>query len=348
MANTTRRHYMNIFDIEFRLICRRFLRAALFFIRYTTFRKFFNFILIELERKLKKKLIKGAPYFIKLQSTNKCDSGCKYCLRQSSEYPLGTMDLKDFKEIIDKSKNYVYLIALHFDGEPLLNDRIYDMIYYAHSNRIATYVSTNLQHLKKEDTQKMLLSGLDLLTVSLDGATEQTYRHYRNKGSLHSVLNNISILVKEKKKSKRRHPEISIQFIVMEHNEHEIEKIKKIAADLEVDSLELKVLGSWDKSMLPRNQAYLRRIYKRENLKRQSCWWLWSALLVLWDGNVRPCCMFDERASAGNLIEGNLVQIKNSLLLQSLRRPTPLNDSAYRKNCVQCKIPYGSLIYQTI
>ena len=340
---------VKMLDIQFTLVWKRFLRALGLFIKYTTFRKFFNLVCVETERKLQRSCVKGWPYFIKLQASGECDAGCRYCLLQEKKVPRGNMELDTFKKIIDETKAYVYLIALHYYGEPLMNKDIYKMIKYAHVNRIATYMSTNLQHFKKKDAAELILSGLDLLTISLDGASDQTYKQYRQKGDFNVILDNIDVLVKEKRKLKRKYPEINIQFIVMKHNEHEVVKIKEIAGKLQVDSLEFKPLGTFDKSLLPNNPLYLRKIYKYKDLKRQPCWWLWAAMVILYDGSVCPCCMVDPKESAGNLQNESWRIVKNSLLYRKLRSGVfSPDDPVYRRICRDCKIPYGGFISQSI
>jgi len=338
----------NKFNAEFCLIWKRIFRAITYFIRYNSAKKLVNLLLIEYERMIRKKCIKGFPYFIKVDVTNQCDLGCKCCIRQNLSYPSGAIDNTNFKRIIDINRNYVYMVALHFLGEPLFNNNIYDMIGYAHHNKIATYISTNLQNFKEEDARKLILSGLDLLTISLDGASEQTYKRYRKRGNLDKVFKNIDVIVKEKKKLKKRYPEINIQFMVMEHNEHEINQMKKIAADLGVDTLEFKPLGTFDRSLLPQNNKYIRRVYKRENLKRRTCWWLWSAMVILWDGRVIPCCMAREIKSTGNLFKQGIDEVKNDAFYQELRTTVRLNNKAAHEFCKDCIIPYGNFMYQTI
>jgi len=334
-----------LFNIEFRLIFKRLILAERLFMKYGTFRKLFNVIRLEWEKFLSRKISLNRPYFIKIQVTNRCDAGCLYCLRSDLQYPAADMEYGDFKVVIDKVKKYACLIAFHFSGEPLLHSKIYEMVNYAHRQNIATYISTNLQHFRIEDTQRMMSCGLDLLTVSVDGATEYTYQRYRKNGIFGTVLKNTRQLVRYKKRLGLNWPIINMQFLVMEHNEHEIKDIKNIAVELGVDSLELKPLGSWDRSLLPKEKKYLRSIYLKKVSRRINCWWLWSALVVLWNGDVISCCMEKPDQSVGNLIQSELVAIQNSRLRQNLRISN-LNGSP--SLCNDCPIPYYNSFYQIL
>ena len=80
-------------------------------------------------------------------------------------------------------------------------------------------------------------SGIDTLIVSVDGATQETYEHYRAGGSLEKVKQGIRNLAAAKKRLRRKTPFIYIQFLVMRHNEHEIPAMEQLARELEVDKL---------------------------------------------------------------------------------------------------------------
>lgn len=189
------------FPIEHDVMIKRLLLGFIFFVRYATVKKVINLLYVEYERKFQKKISNGRPYFFKIQPTNKCDSGCIYCLKERLDIPLGTMSLQNFKKIVDSVKDYAYMIALHYSGEPLLHNDIYEMVAYVHTQGIATYISTNLQHLKNCDAERMIMSGLDLLTVAIDGITDETYLSHRQGGDITNVINNIKLLVETKKKN---------------------------------------------------------------------------------------------------------------------------------------------------
>ncbi|MDP8296780.1 MAG: radical SAM/SPASM domain-containing protein [Candidatus Orphnella occulta] len=332
------------FYIERVLYIKRFMLGAVLFLRYTTFKKCINLFCVELDRMSWRKVARGKPYFIKIQPTNKCDAGCKYCLKEKSTDPIGKMTLFDFKMVIDSVKDYAYMIALHYSGEPLLNDHIYDMISYAHAQKIATYISTNLQQLSPTSARNIISSNLDLLTVSIDGLTQETYRCHRKNGKLSNVFDNIRMLIDEKQKQRSKYPLVNLQLLVTAYNEHEVPGFKSLARSLGVDSFDLKPIGTHDKSLLPRDSKYIRGVYRKKNMKRKPCWWLWGAMVVLWDSAVIPCCMLSthkEYSSAGE----DIFFMRNSNFYQQLRVKTVCAET--KDICSQCAIPYGSIFSQT-
>jgi len=335
-------------NADLSLILKRFKHALILFLKYTTIKKFLNLIRVEYQRRARADTLTSRAYCIKVDPTNLCDSGCEYCPHIGSEYPRGKMKLADFKAVIDKNKDFAYLAIMQYSGEPLLNEDIYDMIGYAHSMKVATYMSTNLQHLKAEDADKLIRSGLDLLTVSIDGVTDDTYNRYRKNGKISVVLDNIRGLVEAKKRLRSAWPIINLQYLVMEHNEHQAAEARALARRLGVDSFELKPVGvTCDMlRLLPKDPRYVRRVYKKNAGPRQACWWLWSAFVVLWDGRVIPCCSPfykpSEKDNSGNMLSQAPDEIRNSPACRQLRRGYPA------KNCEDCLIPYGGVLYQTV
>ncbi|MCK9595323.1 MAG: radical SAM protein [Candidatus Omnitrophica bacterium] len=335
-------------NADLSLTIKRFKHALILFLKYSTLKKFLNLVRSECQRRAKAVALTCRAYCIKIEPTNICDSGCEYCPHAASPEPRGKMRLADFKAIIDKNKDFAYLAIMQYSGEPLLNEDIYEMIGYAHSAKVATYMSTNLQHLKASDAVKLVSSGLDLLTVSIDGVSDDTYNRYRKSGKLSVVLDNIRSLAQAKKALRSAWPIINLQYLVMGHNEHQAGEAGKLARTLGVDSFELKPVGvTCDMlRLLPKDPRYVRRVYKKNAGPRQPCWWLWSAIVVLWDGRVIPCCSpfykpFDKSVS-GNMIRQTPDEIRNSQAFRQLRQTYP------SKNCSDCLIPYGSVLNQTL
>jgi len=338
--------YFGFLSIECVLAIKRFLIGCVFFFKYTTFRKCFNLFYVEFERRLSRKVIRGKPYFVKIQPTNICNADCEYCLKEKANDFSGKMSLSDYQAIIDSIKDYTCMVALHYSGEPLFNEHIYTMINYAHKNKIATYMSTNLQQCTPISAQRIVSSGLDLLTVSVDGLTQETYRRHRKKGSLPVVFDNIRILVEEKRKQKCKYPLINLQLVVTVHNEHEVSEFRSVAKSLGVDGFDFKPVGTYDKSILPHNPKYIRGVYRNSNIKRKPCWWLWGAMVISWDCAVIPCCMLPFCKESSNTRGKNIFSMRNSSLYQQLRNGTFCFGD--KNVCEQCKIPYGNIFSQTM
>jgi MoaA/NifB/PqqE/SkfB family radical SAM enzyme len=101
---------------------------------------------------------------------------------------------------------------------------------------------------KRFDAEAYAASGLDFMTVSLDGATQSVYERFRKKGDLALAFENIRALVDAKRRLGKKRPLVSWQFLAFEHNAHEMEDALAIARQLGVDQFRVATPFdvSWD------------------------------------------------------------------------------------------------------
>jgi hypothetical protein len=119
-------------------------------------------------------------------------------------------------------------------GEPLLNPNTPKLIRLAKTYLARTRLSTNIG-VKHFDPEAYVNSGLDYMTISIDGATQSVYEKFRRKGDIETVFKNVRSLIQARKDLKRNTPIVSWQYLAFEHNEHEIDAAIKMAQQLEVD-----------------------------------------------------------------------------------------------------------------
>ncbi len=262
----------------------------------------------------KKSIIWGQPMTLSIEPTTACNLGCPECPSGLKSFSRKTGNLKKEmnERIISELNRSLVYINFYFQGEPFINKRIYDQIQQATDAGIYTATSTNAHFLTPENCQKIIDSGLKRLIISIDGTTQEVYEQYRKEGSLATVLEGTKNMVAAKKKNGASFPNIIFQFLVVKPNEHQIEEVKKLAKEYNVDELRFKTAQVYDykngNNLIPENDTYSR--YKKNNkgtyvLKNKMsnhCWRMWSSAVITWDGNVVPCC-FDKDAThqMGNL-----------------------------------------------
>src|SRR5690606_29829414 len=88
----------------------------------------------------------------------------------------GKMDTAQFKKLVDQYAPTLATLDLSMWGDPLIVPDIYDMINHAHKKGVWTYISSNLHAFKihKNQAQSLVTCGLDMLTCSLHGASQET------------------------------------------------------------------------------------------------------------------------------------------------------------------------------
>ncbi|OIO36928.1 MAG: hypothetical protein AUJ74_00325 [Candidatus Omnitrophica bacterium CG1_02_44_16] len=251
---------------------------------------------------------------IMIEPTNRCNFRCPTCFSHQDDRPKTDLKFGVFKKFIDINKHYIGSLSLFNYGEPLLNKDIFRMIAYAKENGISyTKVATNGFFLTQKASKMLLLSGLDHLSVSLDGASEDTYKVFRKGGCFHRVLSNIRSCVYQKKELMSK-MKIEAQFIIMKHNESELKHAVKLSKRLGVDIIRLKTLlvkkKAWAK-FLPVSEKYSRYSKKPHFL---GCRKPLSELVINSDGTVLPCCYIVglrpiKKYSLGNIRKSSLVDI---------------------------------------
>ncbi|NQV18020.1 MAG: SPASM domain-containing protein [Armatimonadetes bacterium] len=311
------------------------------------FKRFVNSIKVYLSYYLslllKKSIYWGFPPVVMIEPTNICNLKCPMCPSGNGtlKRAKGYMEFSTFKIIIDEIKNKSFMVVLWNQGEPFLNKDFLKMVKYASDKGLFTLVSTNANiDINVEETVK---SGLDSIIVSLDGSTQATYNKYRVNGDFDKVLKNVRKLIKIKKKLNVKHPLIRWQFLVMKHNEHEIESIKKLANELGVESLEFKTVQIYSKddihNFLPENPKYQRYKIKGDDFElkfgvKNRCRRIWTNAVVNWDGEVAICCFDkDVEYKIGNIKDKPLAEIWKKDSIQKIRNQILSN----RKKILICR-----------
>jgi len=258
-----------------------------------------------LSRLTRRPIVLGRPFMLMLEPSSQCNLHCPLCAVGAGRLtrPQGHMPLKQFNRILDQMGPYLLHLTLWNQGEPFLNPHLIEMIRYAKARKMTVLTSTNGHYLADgRMADRLVRSGLDDLIISLDGISPRTYRGYRKGGDLGRVLSGIDTMVRTKKRLRSARPFIELQFLIMKHNQHEIEPFRSLAKRLGVDRISLKTLQvetvQEARQFLPRRRSYRR--YRVENgsirLKGKlghHCRWIWFCPVINSDGTVCPCC-FDK------------------------------------------------------
>ena len=281
---------------------RRHLWAVL---EHSTPRRIANLILVEFEYRLRRTRVRGHPYILIVDPTNVCNLRCPLC-------PTGTGDLGRrsqlmpwdvFTRAIDELAPWAYEVNLHNWGESLLHPHVFEMIAHAAGRNLAINMSSNFNLVRAGDIDRLIDSGLEYLTLSIDGATQETYERYRVRGRLDTVLENARALVARRTALKRRTPYVEWQFIVFKHNAHEIERARALAREVGVDRFRLIPPGvpfdapdpdglkeAWFVASPSEATGGAVEDF-RERTMATACFYLYRSITVNPDGRVAPCCV---------------------------------------------------------
>ena len=245
-----------------------------------------------------------------------------------------------WERTLNEVKQQASVIQFYFQGEPLLNKDLPQMIREAHEAGLYTIVSTNSQAITPELAEALVQSGLDRIIISMDGLSEASYNAYRIGGSLEKCKEALKWLRAAKNRTPytvHHTPIIELQVLRLRSNEHEWRAFKQQYKLFGADRLVFKTAQLYDYQnghpLMPSNPKYSRYIlgndgkYHRRKL-RKGCFRVWSGAVITTNGDVLPCCYDKSHAYAyGNIMEKPLRELftndKALAFRQAAFRQTP-------------------------
>ena len=297
----------------------------------------------------RQKRVSHFPYRLWIEPTNRCNLACVMCPNHEfKKDDLGNMDWDLYTSLIDQAAGRVHDVNLHHRGEPTLHPKLPEMIRYAHDNRVRTKLHTNGTMLTTDLAEAILDSGLELLSISFDGYTAETYEKIRVRANFDRTLNQIYHLLNLRKKRGQTKPKIVME--VMEFEDFDPAIKEQVIGDLKARGLDRIIIKK------PHNWAGNVTLDTFETSDFSPCTFPWHAMVVLWDGTVGSCPHdFFAKIDYGNANEESLSTIFNSEPIQRLRsqmlekslsglsEPCSSCDSVRRKR--MAGIPLASLKY---
>lgn len=286
--------------------------------------------------------VRHLPTFVSVEPANFCQLHCPECPVGIASSPNRLMSLTIFERVLEQVLRTAHTMQFYFQGEPLLNKQLPEMIAMAHQVGLYTIVSTNAQVLTKDMANKLVKSGLSRIIVSIDGFSEKSYAAYRVGGSLHRALEGLQFL-HEAKEQCRSSIRIELQVLRLKTNEHEWSWIKKNYKKLGATHLVFKTAQLYNfehgHPLMPTDERYSRYkkiadgTYVHKSSPLQStpytihrafgalCLRLWSGCVITTSGDILPCCYDKEhRHAMGNITTHSLSEIFHSHKANTLRK----------------------------
>jgi radical SAM family protein/iron-sulfur cluster protein len=168
----------------------------------------------------------------------------------------GMLDFDLFTRVVDEAGPSLGRIDFFNYGEAFLHKRAVEMCEYIKSKfpHIYLYTSTNGLALSEAQARRLVHSGIDEVTFSIDGATPESYVKYRQRGRFDVAMANLRAMVDEKRRSGRDVPFLNWRYILFKWNDSDAEmaRARELASEIAVDRL------SWEVTDHPEN-AYSRR-----------------------------------------------------------------------------------------
>ncbi|MBN1316638.1 MAG: radical SAM protein, partial [Anaerolineales bacterium] len=164
-----------------------------------------------------------------IEPTNTCNLNCRTCMRNIWQIPLGMMNEETLNAIIKGLRSFEPTPTIFFGGlgEPLNHPNIVSIVARAKSLGGSVELITNGTLLTREMSASLIEAGLDMLWVSLDGATPESFSDVRLGAALPKILDNLSHfsqLVGRRSSS----PQLGIAFVAMKRNLSDLPKVIRL------------------------------------------------------------------------------------------------------------------------
>jgi len=160
--------------------------------------------------------------------------------RERSMFPFA-----EFKSVVDEvGRNLIRLDFFNY-GDSFVHPQAVEMIEYIKQKypHIYLYTTTNGLMLDDEKIKRIVDSGLDEFTFSVDGPDHKTYVRYRQQGDFEKVLKIMSKFVKEKNQLGREVPFINWRYILFKWNDSrgKMNRAKRLASKIGIDRLSWEI-----------------------------------------------------------------------------------------------------------
>jgi MoaA/NifB/PqqE/SkfB family radical SAM enzyme len=169
-----------------------------------------------------------------IEPTNRCNLDCRTCMRHSWDEPFGQMSSETFERILDSLEEFSRPPTIFFGGlgEPMAHKHTIEWVALAKELGGQVEMITNGTLLDKDRARDLIAAGLDMLWVSIDGATPESYLDVRLGNELPRVIENLSYLRKIRPGGHHPWPMIGIAFVAMKSNIHEMPDVISLGRSL--------------------------------------------------------------------------------------------------------------------
>ena len=266
---------------------------------------------------------------IYIEITNICNLKCKFCPETKREKSF--MTIEQFEKIISKIYKHTKLVCLHVKGEPLLHNKLEDMLKILEKYDLKANITTNGTLIKKNLNILKESTAVRQINFSLHSMLQ-------NDMMVNNYLQNIFESVEELEKVNISYRLWNLQNIKENAvNTRIIEAIEKYysVSNLkckltEKDFFELKpnVFINQDTEFIWPN------LNGEKIIEQGKCLALKEQIAILVDGTVVPCCLDNNGdIPLGNILEETLEEILNKEKVVTIKR----NFENHIITCSLCK-----------
>lgn len=295
----------------------------------TNSQAYLNYLHAQYEAMTGAVLVQSYPYILNIDPASVCQLRCPGCptgIENESRRVRNPVVVRErvmmstgfFEALLEEIGDYLFVIMLYNWGEPLLHRELPAFIRKAKEYQIGIDFHTNLS-LRMDDArlENILSAGVDVIGVSLDGFSQETYQTYRRGGNFELAKTNITRLAEVRKRLGLK-TEIVWNFLVFSFNEHEIDAARRYCDQIGITFNRRDAFihnPDWMPSYRQNEAEQLRNPSPPQpasanstvNRPPRPCAWHYSFSAINANGSVSACCAtYDEQHDFGLLQPGTV------------------------------------------
>jgi sulfatase maturation enzyme AslB (radical SAM superfamily) len=231
------------------------------------------------------------PTTLMFDVTNLCNMQCIHCPQPSIQAAEGFspkfMPLQHFYAAVRELQSVEHPCFLRFtgDGEPMLHSHLLEMLVSAKSQTTCSVnLTTNASRLSSSIIPELLRANVDMIDISLDALSKDTYERVRQGGNFDRVLSNVYELLDLRQRTHSK-TKVLVSFVVQQENAHEADAFQTYWRE-RADFVVLRRLHS-SKGMVSVKEVVNANQVGAD--KRHPCPHPWKRLTLNFAGEIKYC-----------------------------------------------------------
>lgn len=187
------------------------------------------------------------PRRLVLELTNACNLKCIMCGRDEGNFIYNFLDLQYLYKL-EHILNYVEEVTLFGWGEPTIHPGFKEILAFFDRYPVKKYFVTNGTTLAKIK-EYLFDYKVDIMAVSLDGATAKTNNMIRKNSNFNQIISNLKAIVQRKKKESVSFPYINFVVTLMRSNLDELPDMVDLAYDIGIEEVKAVYLTAFSEKL---------------------------------------------------------------------------------------------------
>lgn len=260
------------------------------------------------------------PKYLTIETCNNCNARCIMCpkgIKGTGNIQL--MDDSIFNKVLvelSQYKDWIEMICLNSDGEPLLDKKLAQRIKALKNIGIKHInISTNGALLTKQKIQELIESGLDDIRISIDGYKKETYEKIRIGLDYDIVRENVLNLIKIRN-AMLSNMSIRIRMVELEENIKEREDWLNFWSSQigKIDKVQIMPMHTWSGKITSEDSLQI------EYYSDKPCISVFSSFTINYDGIVQLCDSdIEQQEVMGNINEESIQGIWQGEKFEKIR-----------------------------